>query len=658
MMKQMKLYRIVLPLLAVIGTLAFLLNPLRREQVTAETALNTAATGDFFDTGQSLGNEDSRDAALADLDGDGDVDAFVAAFNSANRVWLNDGFAGFNSNGQALGNAGSEGVALGDLDGDADADAFVANSDGPSRVWLNDGTGQFSDSGQSLGTGDARHVALGDLDGDSDLDAFVARNGGNEVWFNDGSGNFSNSGQSLGTLYGHVVVLGDLDGDGDLDAFVGNGISGPQADKVWLNDGNGNFTDSGQSLDGAWTYGADLGDVDGDGDLDAFTASWSPAGNKVWLNGGNANFTDSGQSLGSMAALGVALGDVDEDGDLDAVVANNTPEPGRVWLNDGSGNFSDSGQALGDGTTTGYAPALADLDGDGDLDLLVGQFGPDNVWLNGAPGLPTAVFDVDRATNDQGNDVYYWADPGDALLPVMLSRVTTQTVEVQVGVETAASADTQIIPFAPGEQIKFLNLVNPQPDPSLAVTLTLRVALPGSPPGPVTDSLVLIFVDGQQGNSTCLLCFTEWLGRLAGFQVELSPMHHADLSAQESTPQWAYYSGLFHFYSPEMTDLIAANPKLLWQSLDTFIAWTPAVQSLGEGTGSSYIITDAMVDDLVSWTDDLAAEGSPGLQAVIQQEKAALDPPSFAGLNMEEAWAEIVTRRPISQTFITIVISD
>jgi hypothetical protein len=49
-----------------------------------------ASSGIFTDSGQSLGNSTSHAVALGDVDGDGDLDAFVANYNGqANKVWLN-----------------------------------------------------------------------------------------------------------------------------------------------------------------------------------------------------------------------------------------------------------------------------------------------------------------------------------------------------------------------------------------------------------------------------------------------------------------------------------------------------------------------------------------------------------------------------------------
>ena len=132
-------------------------------------------------------------------------------------------------------------------------------------------------------------------------------------------------------------------------AFVANSVN--QGNKVWLNDGSGTFTDSGQSLGAANSWGAAMGDVDDDGDLDAFVTNTSASktgggqGNKVWINDGNGNFTDSGQSLGAARSQSVFLGDVDDDGDLDAFVPNgdytNDYQANKVWINEGRSDVGD-----------------------------------------------------------------------------------------------------------------------------------------------------------------------------------------------------------------------------------------------------------------------------------------------------------------------------
>ncbi|NEO58721.1 MAG: hypothetical protein F6K54_40230 [Okeania sp. SIO3B5] len=283
----------------------------------------------------------------------------------------------FTDSQQALGNSSSYGVSLADVDGDGNTDAFVANR-GENKVWLNDGSGQFTDSQQALGNSNSADVSLADVDGDGDTDAFVA-NGGepNKVWLNDGSGQFTDSQQALGNSSSYGVSLADVDGDGDTDAFVANLR---QPNKVWLNDGSGQFTDSQQALGNSNSYGVSLADVDGDGDTDAFVTNFGEP-NKVWSNDGSGQFTDSQQALGNSNSADVSLADVDGDGDTDAFVANNKSEPNKVWLNDGSGQFTDSQQALGHSSSVGVS--LADVDGDGDTDAFVANLNePNKVWLN------------------------------------------------------------------------------------------------------------------------------------------------------------------------------------------------------------------------------------------------------------------------------------
>ena len=242
----------------------------------------------------------------------------------------------------------------------------------------------FTSNGQSLGNSSSFGVDVADLDGDSDLDAFVSNGYGssqtNQVWLNDGNGNFTNSGQNLGnTSYGTDVDLGDLDNDGDIDAYVTNRFD---PDEIWINDGSANFTLSSQTL--GIHNALILGDLDGDGDLDAFVTS--NASNEVWLNNGNGIFINTNQALGNEDSEGVALGDFDSDGDLDAFVTNLNAS-NEVWLNDGNGTFTNSGQNLGNGQ--GYDVKIGDLDTDGDLDAFVANNGggqANQIWLNDGNG--------------------------------------------------------------------------------------------------------------------------------------------------------------------------------------------------------------------------------------------------------------------------------
>lgn len=187
-----------------------------------------------------LGREHPMAAALGDLNGDGTLDAFLAKTRTrggmSNEVWFNDGLGNFTDSGQRLGKDQSFAVMLGDLNGDGFLDAVVGNPNG-GEVWFNDGQGNFAKSNQRLDRGMTNVIFVADIDNDGDLDLFLGGYTSIRVWLNDGEGNFK-SGQQIKFGRYEAVAVGDVNGDGVMDVFVG----GPDSYQVWHGDGKGRFS--------------------------------------------------------------------------------------------------------------------------------------------------------------------------------------------------------------------------------------------------------------------------------------------------------------------------------------------------------------------------------------------------------------------------------
>jgi hypothetical protein len=280
---------------------------------------------------------------VGDLDHDGDLDLFITCDTYDNhtrrsQVYLNDGRGVFDSADQGLPDLALSGnsAVLADVDGDGDLDAIVEYFEAPYRVYWNDGHGIFPNS-SGLPVADDAMLAWGDLNGDGHVDVFAKEPGvGYRTLLNDGRGQFGERWQmpdSAETLRGGVA-LGDLDGDGDLDAVVANGVqSTTYPTRVFLNDGTGCFADSGQGLGLTKSAWLGLGDLNGDGHADLYISNLGWPG-EVWYNDGTGRFSDSGLRLGGdgMTRIG-ALGDLDNDGDLDIFVSYFGDGSCEVWFN-------------------------------------------------------------------------------------------------------------------------------------------------------------------------------------------------------------------------------------------------------------------------------------------------------------------------------------
>ena len=328
------------------------------------------------------------------------LDAFVVN-NGQNRIYINNGMGGFPDAGitTLTRTNDSRAVALGDLDGDGNLDAFVANHAQVNRIYINNGMGGFPDAGITTltGTNNSLAVALGDLDNDGNLDAFVGNNSQvNRVYINNGvtsgvwEGFEASAAPLTGTNDSVGVALGDLDNDGDLDAFVAN--SG-QTNRIYINDGMGGFPDADitvlPNIGVVYSSGVALGDLDGDGNLDAFAANFDGV-NHIYMNNGVTNGAWEGfeaaapvsSSTERHDSLAVALGDLDGDGNLDAFVVNRD-QPNRIYINNGMGGFPATGITVLTGANNSRAVALGDLDNDGDLDAFVGNRDqPNRIYIN------------------------------------------------------------------------------------------------------------------------------------------------------------------------------------------------------------------------------------------------------------------------------------
>jgi hypothetical protein len=331
---------------------------------------------------------DTRGAAWADVDQDGDLDLYMGN-GGANILARNDSGTWVDATSGALGNAGNtRSVIWGDADNDGDLDLYIANLNSSNVLVRNDaGTWVDATSGPLGDAGEGTASAWGDFDGDGDLDLYLvnyAAGSVNHLFRNDGGSWVDATSGPLGTSnLGVGAVAADFDNDGDLDLYLVNGTSG--ANKMFRND-SGTWVDvtTAALAPSITSAGASAGDYDNDGDLDLYVTAF-PGGhsNRLLRNNGTSwsNATSGPLGVTTSSRTG-AWGDMDNDGDLDLFVTC-INGANRLFRND-SGTWADVETATF-GENEYSSPAVwGDYDGDGDLDLFKGTGGatPNRLYRN------------------------------------------------------------------------------------------------------------------------------------------------------------------------------------------------------------------------------------------------------------------------------------
>lgn len=385
-------------------------------------------------------------------------------------------------------------IECADIDGDSDLDIFIANEYTPNKLMLNNGSGVFTDGtagrlpAKNL---DSEDIAIADFDNDGDLDVVFATEDHriHEYYLNDGSGSFMNDVSSrLPQSTANSVLAEDINNDSIPDLVFGNANANdtPGQNFILINNGDGTFRDETyQRLDTVLDVTQDIkmGDLDGDGDKDMVVGNED--GNKLYLNNGSGFFVDSTASrlplTGTEETRKVTLDDVDEDGDLDIYFANVDFGPAtgsrqdRLLFNNGLGVFTDETPARipfdNQHTLEGL---FIDYDFDGDKDLMTGlgfTTRAAQVFENNGSEIFTEVFDkvippglagnclgmrIADYNRDNLQDIYFVIRQGTHIL---LYRNDTAAVGINPGLNNIPS-DIKLYqnypnPFNPGTLINF-----------------------------------------------------------------------------------------------------------------------------------------------------------------------------------------------------------
>jgi enediyne biosynthesis protein E4 len=338
------------------------------------------------------------------------------------------------------------GVAIGDYDNDGYDDIFVS-AVGQSHLFHNNGNGTFTDVTKQAGLWGPNEFSTSaawvdyDRDGHLDLvvgnyvqwspetDLFCTLDGTQKsyctpesykgasvrLWRNRGDGTFEDATRKAGLYDPTSKSLGiavlDYDNHGWPDLLISNDT---QPNKLYHNNGNGTFTESGVTAGIAFSedgvaragMGVDAADYDRSGRPSIIITNFSNQMLALYHNEGHGLFVDDAprSEVGRASLLTLGFGcfffDYDLDGWLDIFVANGHIEdqiervqkrvtyaqPPHLFRNTGGGKFQEVTRQLGaafEAPRVARGAAYADIDNDGDLDLLITtNGGPAKLFCN------------------------------------------------------------------------------------------------------------------------------------------------------------------------------------------------------------------------------------------------------------------------------------
>ena len=365
--------------------------------------------------------------ALGDVNGDGLCDIYLCSLGGPNHLYLNKGNWKFEEAAKSYGvdcdGKDSTGAALADLDGDGDLDLIVNTIHSGTLLFRNTGAGFGQALGQAAGMDKARggmSIAIADFDGDGLLDFYV-------TYYRDTTlmdmpnthFNFRTVGnrKTISTVNGIPVKGSKYENRFRLNERGGieeNGLP----DVLYRNLGQFVFernevggdrfvSASGTPLPGTlfeWGLSVMFRDINRDGRPDLYVCNDFDGEDRLWINVGQGRFREApalALRKTSMFSMGVDFADINRDGLDDFIVVdmlnsdrrtrknqmiprvqytavpgkyNDRPQTMRntLLLNRGSNLFSEIANFAGVAASDwAWCPMFIDVDLDGFEDLLI-----------------------------------------------------------------------------------------------------------------------------------------------------------------------------------------------------------------------------------------------------------------------------------------------
>ncbi|RKE98232.1 FG-GAP-like repeat-containing protein [Ichthyenterobacterium magnum] len=355
------------------------------------------------------------------------------------------------------------GVAVADYDGDNDLDIFVvakqrdeSDGDSMSQLFRNNNDGTFTDVTIEAGLTNLHPfedshrddplntvvyqdykwgVSWGDYDNDGDPDLFLT-NAYRVMLFNNlGDGTFTNVTSNSGIsdyngCFNTSALWFDYNKDGLLDIYISDYRSSCGRNTLFKNNGNGTFSDVSNLFvsDGEgsmFTFMSVPIDVNNDGWLDLYLAN-DFGRNNLYINQNGNSFIEQSESFGlddSRTGMGLSIGDYNNNGSFDIYLSNINAN--ALYTDNGNNFFNNVASQMNvESGEWAWSPRFADFDLDGDEDLFVlngyDNFYNHNIYFenllnegqNGFSNISTEI-NIDEFSYSLSNEAFDYDNDGD-----------------------------------------------------------------------------------------------------------------------------------------------------------------------------------------------------------------------------------------------------